>query len=74
MYYFIEITTTTNGTAKAITEKSSLQEAEMQLHQTLASAMANPDVSSCVVMIIDSRGAVQRYEYWERPDEQQSAG
>lgn len=67
MYYFIEISNVTNGTAKAITEKPGLQEAEMQFHQTLASAMANPDVSSCMVMIIDSRGAVQRYEYRERP-------
>ena len=68
MYYLIEISDTTGGVAKAITGKDSLDSATMQLHQTLASAMANSAVSSCLCMIIDARGAVQRYEFWERGD------
>ena len=52
MYYFIEIDETAGGIAKAITGKATLQEAEMQFHQTLASAMANSNVSSCMCMII----------------------
>ena len=66
MYYFIEIQNTTSGVAKAITEKATLLDAEMQLHQTLASAMANSDVSSCMCMIVNGRDAVQRFEFWER--------
>jgi len=68
MYYLIEISNTTSGIAKAITSKDTLDTAAMQLHQTLASAMANEAVSSCMCMVIDGRGAVQRYEYWERSD------
>lgn len=46
MYYLIEKATTTQGTAKAITDKSDLTSATMALHQVMASAMANPDVES----------------------------
>lgn len=66
MYYLIEISDTTGGVAKAIYSKADLDAAAMQLHQTLASAMANSAVSSCLCMVIDGRGAVQRYEYWGR--------
>ena len=66
MYYLIEITDTTGGIAKAITDKADLTAATMSLHQTMASAMANSAVNSCMCMIINGTGAVQRYEYWER--------
>lgn len=66
MFYLIEISDTASGVAKAITEKTSLDSAYMTLHQTLASAMANEQVHSCMCMVIDAVGAVQRYEYWER--------
>ena len=66
MYYLIEVTDTKSGIAKAITDKSTLNDATMQLHQTLASAMANSNVNSCMAMVIDAHGSVQRYEYWER--------
>ena len=66
MYYLIEKTVTTNGTAKAITDKASKDEALMVLHQTIASAMANATVSSCLCLIIDEIGSTIRHEYWER--------
>lgn len=66
MFYLIEISDTKSGIAKAITEKQTLNDAYMQLHQTLASAMANSNVNSCMVMVIDGRGSVLRYEFWER--------
>ncbi len=69
MYYLIEIADTKAGVAKAITDKESLDAAYMTLHQTLASAMANADVNSCMCMVINGQGAVQRYEYWERAAE-----
>jgi hypothetical protein len=69
MYYLIEKATTTQGTAKAITDKSDLTSATMALHQVMASAMANPDVENVLAMIIDDTGAVQRHEYWVRNGE-----
>lgn len=69
MYYLIEKATTTQGTAKAITDKSDLTSATMALHQVMASAMANADVINALAMIIDDTGAVQRHEYWVRNGE-----
>lgn len=66
MYYLIEITETNDGTAKAIWDKPTLNDATMQLHQILASAMANEAVGSCLCMVIDAHGAVLRHEYWGR--------
>lgn len=69
MYYLIEISTTKDGIAKAIWDKDTLDLAYMQLHQTLASAMANENVSNCMCMVIDGHGATMRHEYWERTAE-----
>lgn len=68
MFYLIEKTTTAAGTAKAIWDKPSLDAAVISLHQTMASAMANAEAQTALTMIIDEKGAVQRYEYWVRPD------
>ena len=66
MYYLIEKTVTTEGTAKAIWDKETETDALVGLHQTCASAMSNPDVTSCLCMIINESGAVMRHEYWQR--------
>ena len=66
MFYLIEKTTTSSGVAKAITTKNDQNSAVMQLHQTLASAMANSSVSSCLCMVINDTGAVLRHEFWQR--------
>ena len=67
MYFLIEITRTQSETAKAIWEKGSIDEAMMALFQGMASAIANINVQSAMFMVIDKTGAIQRYEYWERP-------
>lgn len=67
MYFLVEITSTVSETAKAIWEKSSVTEATMALFQGMASAMANLSVQTAMFMVIDRAGAIQRYEYWERP-------
>lgn len=67
MYFLVEITSTASETAKAIWEKSSIDEATMALFQGMASAIANINVQTAMFMIIDKTGAIQRYEYWERP-------
>jgi len=66
MFYVIEITTVSGTPAKAIWDKDSLEAAKMQYHQTLASAMANQNASSCLCEVIDGRGTVICHEYWER--------
>ena len=67
MYFLVEITKTASETAKAIWEKTSVDEAMMSLFQGMASAIANVNVRSAMFMVIDHTGAIQRYEYWERP-------
>lgn len=67
MYFLVEITSTASETAKAIWDKSSVEEATMALFQGMASAMANLSVQTAMFMVIDKTGAIQRYEYWERP-------
>lgn len=66
MYFLVEITSTASETAKAIWEKSSIEEATMALFQGMASAIVNINVRTAMYMIIDRTGAIQRYEYWER--------
>lgn len=67
MYFLVEITTTASETAKAVWEKANVTEATMALFQGMASAMANLSVLTAMFMVIDKTGAIQRYEYWERP-------
>lgn len=67
MYYLIEVSDTTSGTAKAIWDKPSLDSATMALHQTMASAMANENALSCLCMVISEKGETLRFDYWERP-------
>lgn len=67
MYFLVEITSTQAETAKAVWEKSSIDEATMALFQGMASAIANINVQSAMFMIINRKGEIQRYEYWERP-------
>lgn len=67
MYFLVEITSTASETAKAVWEKSSIDEATMALFQGMASAIANINVQSAMFMVLNLKGEIQRYEYWERP-------
>jgi len=71
MYYLIEIVTLQDSVAKAIWEKSSMEEAVQSFHQTIASAMANDNAISCLCMVIDECGKVHRSEYWSRETEEE---
>lgn len=66
MYFLVEITVTATATAKAIWEKSSVDEATMALFQGMASAIANANVHNAMFMVLNHKGEIQRYEYWER--------
>lgn len=55
-YFVIEITTTADGTAKAIHEKESEAAARMVYHQIKASAYANDKVTFALCQIVDENG------------------
>ena len=63
-FYVVEISTTAEGTAKAVTEKADFNEAKMLYHQILASMMANANVTTGICTIIDGEGR-QLIEYTE---------
>ena len=68
MYYLIEITTYNDSTptGKAIYSYETHDEALATFFQKMRGAIVNPNYASEMCMIIDGRGAVQRYEFWER--------
>ena len=68
MYYLIEITTYSNGSADAyaVYPQESLDAASAAFHGKMAGAIRSENYASELCMIIDGRGAVQRYEFWQR--------
>ena len=64
-FYIVEISTTAEGTAKAVTEKEDFNEAKMLYHQILASMMANTNVTEGICTIIDGSGR-QMFEFTEK--------
>ena len=68
MYYLIEISTYNNGepTAKAIYSYETSDEATAAFYGKMRGAIVNVSYATELCMIVDGRGAVQRYEYWER--------
>ena len=67
-YFLVEITFLNDGSVpKAIYEIADPIAAEMQYHQTFASGMANPDVTSILCFIMDENGYTLRQEKWTRP-------
>ncbi len=69
MYYLIEITTKENDTEKAIYQYETRDEAIAMFHQKLGGAMKNADYLAEMLMVIDDCGAIQIYDYWQRPIE-----
>ena len=67
-YYLIEIADTTDGVAKAITEKTTEDDVMMVYHQTLASARANKKCKSILAYVISGKGGYLVSEYWERKE------
>ena len=63
MLYVIEVSTNKAGqTAKGVTEKETTNEARMVYHQTLASMLANDDVTYGLCTILNADGR-QLHEY-----------
>ena len=66
MYNLIEISKTQSATARAMTPKNTYDEAQMLLHQAIASAIANGNVISTVCEITDDNGNILKRDDWER--------
>ena len=67
--YLVQIQKFNNGdaSAKALFEYSTKEEAIGAAYSVLASSVANANISSVLCQILDDKGAVLKYEYWERP-------
>lgn len=69
-FYTVEIMVMKDGTSPvAIYLRTDFMNAQMAMYQTLASAMANENVMTCTVMIVDSAGQTHKSEYFVRPQE-----
>ena len=67
-YFLVEVTFLTDGTVPiAIYDFTDPIAAEMQYHQTFASGMSNPNVTSVLCFIMDENGYTLRQEKWTRP-------
>lgn len=66
--YLLEITMANGVAAKAIWDKTDPNDALMQKHQIMASAIANPNVSSALVLVLSEEGTVLDHEYWKRQE------
>ena len=65
--FLVEITKLKDEqTPIAIHKKDDYNQALMHLHQIFSSAMANENVLSAAVLIVDELGAVYKNEYWKR--------
>lgn len=66
-FYVEEITTLKDGTSPiAITEKPSLEEALAVFHQTMASAIINPNVETIHVEAKNNVGGIYKEDTWSR--------
>lgn len=63
--YTIEITTVSGVTVPAIFERSDLKAALSAHHSTMASALANPDCTEVLSMVINSVGGIHKSEHWK---------
>ena len=67
-FYVEEITVLKDGTSPiAITEKQSENEARASFHQTMASAIINPNVASIHVEAKNSVGGIYESATWTAP-------
>lgn len=67
MYYLIEISNQKDKeTSKAIYSYEDRDMAVGTFHQKLGGAMRNDNFLTEMAMVIDDRGGLQIYDYWER--------
>ena len=67
MSYLVNITTMKDGSVpKAIYEYSDTDNGKAAMYQTLASAIANENVATCMCLLINAVGATLAYEVYTR--------
>lgn len=62
-YFVMESSIANNQQANMIHVKDTYNEARMVFHQVRASALANPNVTYNIAMVIDEEGRVYEHEY-----------
>ena len=50
------------------TRVADLDSAYMQLHQEMASGLANPDMISCLVQVMNENGTICKTDYFNREE------
>lgn len=72
MYHLIEITNYVDGTkeSKGIYSYDSRTDAIANFHSKMGGAMKHANYKSEMLMVIDERGGLQIYDYWEREPEE----
>lgn len=64
-YFTIEITTINGATAQAIFERADLKTALSAHHSVIASALANPNCTEVLSMVINNEGGIYKSESWK---------
>ena len=63
--YTVEITVVNGISAKAIFERDDFKSALSACYSVLSSALANPNCTEALCMIINSDGGVYKTEHWK---------
>lgn len=63
--YTIEITTVSGQTTQAIFEREDLKTALSAHHSVMASALANPNCTEVLSMVINNEGGIYKSESWK---------
>ena len=63
-YFTIEMTVVNGTTAEAIFERADLKTALSAHHSVMASALANPNCTEVLSMVINSDGSIYTNEHW----------
>ena len=69
-YFVLEATTTSQGTAKLVTEKETLNEGIMLFHQVMAAARANENVIEALCIVVNSKGGIEKNEHYQTYEEE----
>lgn len=69
-YFVLEATTTSEGTAKLVTEKETLNEGIMLFHQVMAAARANTNVTEALCIVVNSKGGIEKNEHYQTYEEE----
>lgn len=68
MYFLVQIKINKNGSVdKGTSSYDTLNDAIIQLHTSMASAMSKEDTKKCTCVILDENGITMKSEFYEVP-------